>query len=76
MIKEIFIIGIVIYQKAFSPILKQILGVSSMCRYSPTCSEYAVLSIREKGVIKGLANSFLRFLSCQPFYNNLKLKPN
>lgn len=67
MIKQIFIKGIIIYQKVFSNILKQILGASRMCRYSPTCSEYAVLSIREKGVIKGMISSFFRFLSCQPF---------
>lgn len=68
MIKEIFIAGIVIYQKVFSPVIKQLLGVSNMCRYSPACSEYAVLEVKKKGVIRGLISVFLRFLSCQPFY--------
>lgn len=67
MIKKIFITSIIIYQKIFSNILKQILGVSRMCRYFPTCSEYAIIQVKEKGVAKGLINAFLRLLSCQPF---------
>jgi hypothetical protein len=37
------------------------------CRFSPTCSEYALLSFREWGVIIGGALAVWRVLRCNPF---------
>ena len=56
-----FILIIRIYQWIISPLLK------TNCRYLPTCSEYAALSLKEHGVIKGLYISFKRVLSCHPY---------
>ena len=46
----------------------QILPLSShnMCRFTPTCSEYAILSLEKYGTIKGLKIAFKRFLRCRP----------
>ncbi|MDP2649907.1 MAG: membrane protein insertion efficiency factor YidD [bacterium] len=55
------------YQKIISIILKNILGISTFCRFSPTCSEYAKQSVNKYGVIKGLRLSIVRIVSCQPF---------
>ena len=49
------------YQLILSPIL------SPSCRYLPTCSEYAILSLREHGIIKGLYLTFKRIFSCHPY---------
>ena len=49
------------YQLLISPILRQ------NCRYLPTCSEYSVQSIREHGVIKGIALSLKRISKCHPW---------
>tara|TARA_B100001029_G_scaffold53445_1_gene42901 strand:- start:314 stop:556 length:243 start_codon:yes stop_codon:yes gene_type:complete len=49
------------YQLLISPILGQ------NCRYLPTCSEYSVQSIREHGVIKGIALSLKRISKCHPW---------
>jgi len=56
-----FILVIKLYQWFVSPILK------TNCRYLPTCSEYAVLSLKEHGIIKGLYLTFKRIFSCHPY---------
>ena len=56
-----FILVIKLYQWIISPILK------TNCRYLPTCSEYAVLSLKEYGIIKGLYLAFKRIFSCHPY---------
>jgi putative membrane protein insertion efficiency factor len=37
------------------------------CRFSPTCSEYALISLREWGVVIGGAFAVWRVLRCNPF---------
>ncbi len=37
------------------------------CRYSPTCSNYCILSLKKYGLIKGTYLSIKRILSCHPF---------
>lgn len=57
------------YQKWISAPLKAIFGVSEgACRYHPTCSEYAKLSIRGSVLSKtrGVLLSAKRTISCSP----------
>jgi putative membrane protein insertion efficiency factor len=56
------------YQAFFSIFIKSMLGIKSSCRFSPTCSEYAKVSISKHGVLKGGKLSAIRILKCQPFY--------
>ncbi len=49
-----------LYQRFISPWL------GDNCRFSPTCSEYAVESLRRHGVVAGLAYAFWRLVRCQP----------
>jgi len=37
------------------------------CRHSPTCSTYAIESIRERGAVIGGLLALKRVLSCNPF---------
>jgi len=60
-IKKILTGFIRVYQLAISPYLGQ------NCRYSPTCSEYAVQAIDKHGIFKGLWLSIKRILSCGPW---------
>ena len=36
------------------------------CRYTPTCSEYAILVIRERGPAKGFILALFRIMRCIP----------
>ena len=59
--KTFFIFLIKFYKLVISPFL------GANCRYIPTCSDYAIQSIEQKGAIKGLFSSFKRILKCHPF---------
>ena len=59
--KKILIFIIKTYQFLISPLL------GSRCRFLPTCSEYSAQSIREHGVIKGIALSLKRISKCHPW---------
>ncbi len=37
-----------------------------LCRYTPTCSEYAILVIQERGAMVGFIFAGLRVLRCIP----------
>jgi len=37
------------------------------CRFRPTCSEYAILSIQKYGIIKGSLKAMWRILRCNPW---------
>ncbi len=67
--KKFILTTIDIYQKIIAVVLFN-LGLKGDCRFSPTCSEYAKISIKEKGVIKGTQLAITRLLKCQPFYNS------
>ncbi|MBZ9572736.1 membrane protein insertion efficiency factor YidD [Patescibacteria group bacterium] len=49
------------YQSFISPFLGR------NCRFYPSCSEYAKLSIKKYGVFKGMIFSFWRILRCHPY---------
>ena len=60
-LKTFFISLIKFYKLVISPFL------GTNCRYIPTCSDYAIQSIEQKGIIKGLCSAFKRILKCHPF---------
>ena len=37
------------------------------CRFYPSCSEYALESLKKNGCIKGSIKAILRILKCSPF---------
>jgi len=49
------------YKWAISPLLPP------ACRYTPTCSEYAMEAIERFGVLKGSMKAAARLLRCHPF---------
>ncbi|NLB16311.1 MAG: membrane protein insertion efficiency factor YidD [Clostridiales bacterium] len=50
-----------LYQKFISPLKPP------CCRFTPTCSEYAVNALKEWGFIAGTVLSVWRILRCNPF---------
>ena len=50
-----------LYQKWISP------AFPARCKYYPTCSEYAVLALRSKGLIIGSLLAAWRLVRCNPW---------
>ena len=61
MIKKIFIKLINLYQY-FSKLTPPV------CRFYPTCSEYAKQAIQKYGILKGGFLAIKRILKCHPFH--------
>ena len=61
LLSALLIAPIRLYQRFISPAL------GPRCRYYPTCSEYAVQSIRELGPVRGMILAGWRILRCNPF---------
>ncbi|MDD7437230.1 MAG: membrane protein insertion efficiency factor YidD [Bacteroidales bacterium] len=52
---------IYLYKRYISPLLPP------SCRFTPTCSTYAVEALKKHGPIKGLLLSIWRILRCNPW---------
>ena len=50
-----------LYQRVLSPAIPQ------RCKYHPSCSAYAVQSIRTYGILRGLVLAGWRLLRCNPW---------
>ena len=50
-----------LYQLLISPMLP------NACRYSPTCSQYAIEAVKKYGAFKGGWLAIKRILSCHPW---------
>jgi len=61
MLKKLLITLIKIYQKISSL-------TPAVCRFSPTCSEYAKQAIMKYGVLKGIRLGLKRVCKCHPFH--------
>lgn len=60
-VAKVMIVLVMIYQKIISPWLPV------ACRFSPTCSHYAIESLTIHGLFKGSLLTIWRLLRCQPF---------
>jgi putative membrane protein insertion efficiency factor len=61
MIKTIFIYIIKLYQYTISPLL------GPHCRFHPTCSNYAIESIKKHNILKAMYIILRRILRCHPW---------
>jgi len=50
-----------VYQLVLSPILP------NACRYTPTCSQYAIEAIQKYGIFLGSWKAIKRILRCNPW---------
>ncbi|HUK55114.1 MAG TPA: membrane protein insertion efficiency factor YidD [Nitrospiria bacterium] len=60
--KHVLIGMIKCYKWTVSPFLPR------ACRFTPTCSCYAMESLQRHGMVKGLLYTVVRILKCQPFH--------
>ncbi|MBQ6746241.1 MAG: membrane protein insertion efficiency factor YidD [Bacteroidaceae bacterium] len=60
-LSEILLLPIYFYQRFISPM------IGPSCRFTPTCSQYAVEAIKKHGPLKGLYLAVKRILRCHPW---------
>ena len=58
--RKLFIVLIKLYQKIPGP-------WHGACRFTPTCSDYAIQAFELHGTIKGLGLTIWRLMRCNPF---------
>lgn len=61
LLSRLLIAPIRFYQRAISPLFLPV------CRFTPTCSQYAVEAIQKHGPLKGLYLAIRRILRCHPW---------
>jgi putative membrane protein insertion efficiency factor len=61
MLARLLVILVRGYQVAISPLLP------AACRYTPTCSQYAIDALRQHGAMKGSWLALRRLGRCHPF---------
>lgn len=49
------------------PIFKTLFLTDSVCRFQPTCSEYAYQAVERYGIMRGSALAVKRILRCHPW---------
>jgi putative membrane protein insertion efficiency factor len=63
----ILIFAIRLYRWTISPAQTFLIGATAGCRFTPTCSQYAVEAIRERGAFVGGALAAKRICRCNPW---------
>ena len=58
--RDALCVPIRLYKRYISP------GLGRNCRFTPTCSEYAIEAIQTHGCVKGLLLAAWRFARCNP----------
>jgi putative membrane protein insertion efficiency factor len=61
-LKSVLLLMIRFYRRAVSPCFPP------CCRYTPTCSQYALEAIEKYGALKGGWLALRRILRCHPFH--------
>lgn len=58
---KLLLIPIYIYRATISPL------IGPSCRFTPTCSRYAIDALKKHGPFKGLYLTIRRILKCHPW---------
>jgi uncharacterized protein len=57
------LLPVTLYRIVLSPLKR-----TPTCRYLPTCSEYAAIAVRERGIVIGVTLAVWRILRCNPLF--------
>ena len=68
MLNKIVTLPLILLIRGYQLIVSPILG--SNCRFMPTCSEYAIESLKAYGLIKGAFLTIKRIGKCHPWGSN------
>jgi len=70
LISKIEVMPIRVYQMIAHPIYHVLpkIGINMrLCRFEPSCSEYAIEAIRKNGLLRGSIQGLHRIVRCNPF---------
>lgn len=62
LLREAFLAPVKLYRKYISP-----LKPTPTCRFTPSCSQYAIDAVREWGIVVGTVLAIFRLIRCNPF---------
>lgn len=65
--QHIMVFGVRIYRWVISPVKTVLFGPLSHCRFSPSCSRYALEAIRRHGALRGGGLALKRICRCHPW---------
>ena len=65
--QSILICVVHLYRWGISPAKEFVLGPLARCRFTPTCSEYALEAIRKRGALQGSWLALKRIGRCHPW---------
>jgi hypothetical protein len=65
--RQVLIFIIRIYQMTISPVLVAFFGPSGCCRFTPSCSSYALEAVRAHGAVRGGYLAARRLCRCHPW---------
>jgi hypothetical protein len=66
-VQQLLIFVIRVYQRALSPLLLVLFGPAGLCRFTPSCSQYAIEAVRLHGAVKGSLLAGRRLCRCRPW---------
>jgi uncharacterized protein len=66
-VQYILILLVRLYQWMLSPVLRLVTGPHAGCRFTPTCSQYALEAIQSHGALGGSWLALKRICRCHPW---------
>lgn len=66
-VQYILILGVRVYRWTLSPAKTFLFGPLCGCRFTPSCSEYALHALQRHGALKGSWLSIKRICRCNPW---------
>ncbi len=67
LLQHILILAVRVYRWTISPAQTLLFGGTSGCRFTPTCSQYALDAVREHGAAQGTLFAAKRICRCHPW---------
>jgi putative membrane protein insertion efficiency factor len=65
--QHILVFGVRLYQWTARPLVVALSGPLGRCRFTPSCSEYAIDALRVHGALRGSALAAWRICRCNPW---------
>jgi uncharacterized protein len=66
-VQHIFIFAVRVYRWTISPAQFFLFGSTGGCRFTPTCSQYAIEAIHSHGALRGSVLAAKRICRCHPW---------